>query len=74
MFEHIMNSPCRNHDFPITHLAKDCVAYQQCVQKQIDEDEYWGDHDDNEGTDAAARFSMLIFGGPKLTRIEGCRS
>ena len=50
MFEQIMNSPCQNHGFPVTHLTKDCVAYQQRIalgaSKCTDQDGYWGDHYD----------------------------
>ena len=31
MFKWIMNSPCQNHSFIMTHLAKDCIVYQQRV-------------------------------------------
>lgn len=62
-----MNNPCQNHGFPITHFAKDCVAYQEHValeaQKWLGQDGYWGDYDDDGGADAAARYTMLIFGG-----------
>ena len=31
MFERIMNNPCQNHSFPVTHLDKDYVAYRHHV-------------------------------------------
>ena len=69
MFLRIMNSPCQNHGFPVTHLAKGCVTYQRHValeaQKRMDQDWYSGNCDDNEDTDAATRCSMLIFCGPQ---------
>ena len=69
MFEWIMNSPCQNHGFIVTHLAKDCIAYHQRVAlealKRIEQDGYSSDHEDDHDIDAAARSSMLIFGGPQ---------
>ena len=69
MFKRIMNSPCQNHGFVVTHLAKDCIAYHQRVtleaQKRTEQDGYLGDRDDDHDIDAAARSSMLIFSGPQ---------
>jgi hypothetical protein len=46
-----MNSPCQNHNFFVTNLAKDCIAYQQRVtletQKRTKQDGYSGDRDDD---------------------------
>ena len=70
MFKRIMNSPCQNHGFVMTHLAKDCIAYHQRVtleaQRRTKQDRYSGDRDDDHDIDAAARSSMLIFGGPQV--------
>ena len=78
MFERIMNSPCQNHGFVVTHLAEDCLAYHKRVvleaKRRTDQEGYLGDRDDDQSPDAVARSSMLIFGGPKPTRIKGCRS
>ena len=69
MFERIMNSPCQNHGFVVTHLAKDCVTYHKRVileaERRIDQEGYLGDHDNDQGPNAATKSSMLIFGGPQ---------
>jgi hypothetical protein len=69
MFERIMNIPCHNHGFIVTHLAKDYVAYHKHVvleaERRTDQQGYSGDYDDDQGPDAAARSSMIIFGGPQ---------
>jgi hypothetical protein len=30
-FDEIMNQTCRNHSFPVNHLAKDCQTYKHEV-------------------------------------------
>jgi hypothetical protein len=49
MFEKIMNNPCQNDGFVVTHLAKDCVAYHKRVileaERWTDQEGYLGDHD-----------------------------
>jgi len=64
-----MNSLCQNHGFPVTHLAKDCIAYRKHItqedEMQAAQDGYWGDRDDDEGADAATECAMLIFGEPQ---------
>jgi hypothetical protein len=68
MFERIMNSPCQNHGFIVTHL-KDYIAYHKRVvqeaEKRMDQEGYSRDSEDDQGSDATARSSMLIFGGPQ---------
>jgi hypothetical protein len=64
-----MNSPCQNHGFPVTHLAKDCIAYKKHItqedEMQVAQDGYWGDCDDDEGGNATSEYTVLIFGGPQ---------
>ena len=64
-----MNNPWQNHGFIMTHLAKDSLAYHKRViweaERQTDQEGYLGDCDDDLGPDAAARSSILIFGGPQ---------
>jgi hypothetical protein len=59
MFERIMNSPCQNHGFIVTHLKV------QEAEKRMDQEGYSRDSEDDQGSDATARSSMLIFGGPQ---------
>jgi hypothetical protein len=33
-FDKIMNSPCQNHGFSVTHLAKDCNTYKKQIVKE----------------------------------------
>ena len=28
-FDEIMNKPCQNHNFPVTHLSKDCQTHKR---------------------------------------------
>jgi hypothetical protein len=78
MFKRIMNNPSQNHSFFVTHLTKDCLAYHKRVvleaERQIDQEGYLGDHDDDQGPDVIARSTMLIFGGPQAYKIKSCRS
>jgi hypothetical protein len=73
-----MNNPSQNHSFFVTHLTKDCLAYHKRVvleaERQIDQEGYLGDHDDDQGPDVIARSTMLIFGGPQAYKIKSCRS
>jgi hypothetical protein len=36
MFKRIMNSPCQNQDFIVSHLAKDCDAYYKRVVQEAE--------------------------------------
>jgi hypothetical protein len=69
MFEWTMNSTCQNHSFVMTHLAKDCLTYQQRVtleaEKRAEQDGYAGDRDDDQDADVAAMHTMPIFDGPQ---------
>ena len=62
-----MNSPCQNHSFVVTHLAKDCLTYHKRVvleaKRRTDQEGYLGDRDDDKGPNVVARSSMLIFSG-----------
>ena len=64
-----MNSPCQNHGFVVTHLAKDYVAYHKHVILEVErwtnQEGYLGDHDYDQGPNAAGKSSMLIFSGPQ---------
>jgi hypothetical protein len=69
MFERIMNSPCQNYGFVVTHSIKDCLAYHKLVileaERRIDQEGYLGDRDNDQDTDATTRSTMLIFDGPQ---------
>ena len=53
----------------VTLIGKDCVTYHKHVvleaERQTDQEVYSRDRDDDQSPNAAARSSMLIFGGPQ---------
>lgn len=73
-FNKIMNNPCQNHGFPVTHLAKDCNTYKQHIAQEGGKESRKGNppnkgkrggDDEDQGEYPNVQDTMLIFGGLK---------